>query len=912
MQERSEQTHISPSPEVPPHSRSADDVLTGLGVEPSAGLSSAEAESRLLRDGLNQLNVETPPGLLTLAIRQFKSAIVLLLVVAAIISLLAGDAKDAVVILAILIINAAIGAVQEARAEQALAALREMTPAQARARRDGHEHDLLARDLVRGDIVLVRSGDVVPADGRLISAVSLTVDESTLTGESLPIEKDPAALAEPGAVPGDRVSMAFQGTAVTGGHGELVVTATGLKTEMGLIAASLASSAPPQTPLERQVDWLTRFLSLLAVGAAVAVFLLGLARGESLENLFLVALSLAVAAVPEGLPAVVTIVLALGVQRMARRQAIVRRLAAVEALGSATVICTDKTGTLTLGEMQVTEILVDGRALAVSGSTVHEGTTQVDPTTAPALPDLLVAAVLCNNAQDGSASAGDPTERALLHLAQRLGIQVALLRDEAPRTHEIPFDSVRKRMATVHCKPDGGTIYVKGAPDVVLALCTRQLTADGEHALTSDALSQVHADLETLARQGLRTLALARRPMQASDEDACADDPARAGDALERELTLLGILGLMDPPRPEARAALAEAHDARIRTIMVTGDHPVTAQAIGLQLGLIHEGESRILTGIELAQLDGPALQRATEDVAICARVAPQQKVEIVRALQASGEVVGMTGDGANDAPALRLADIGVAMGQRGTAVSKEAAAIVLADDNYATIVSAIEEGRTIYANLRKTIIYLVSGNVGEVLTILVAMLAGLPLPFQAIQILWINVVTDSLPAIGLAMEPAEPGVMRHPPRARGEPFLPRWIMPLMLVPSVLLAAISLIALVVTLGRFPDDLATAQTTAFATLIVGHLFIGWAQRSTLGSVLPLPLLSNRTLVLSIVLGVGTLIPLLYTEVGQELFHTAPLDVWSWLLALGLSPVPWIGSEIVKLLERRRRASEVQQS
>ncbi|MGE3268658.1 MAG: cation-translocating P-type ATPase [Chloroflexota bacterium] len=900
----------------PPYTITAEAVADGLGVQPALGLSHQEAAARLEQDGPNVLNVQPPPTLLVLVARQFKSAIVLLLVVAAIISLLAGDAKDAIAIIAILILNAIIGAYQEARAENALASLREMTPARARCRRGGATVDLLARELVRGDTVLIRSGDIVPADGRLVSIVSLSVDESSLTGESVAVEKDPAVLAEPDALPGDRLNMVFQGTAVTAGHGEMVVTATAMQTEMGQIAASLAESAPPQTPLERQVAWLTRFLSILAVGAAGAVFALGLVRGDPLEQLFLVALSLAVAAVPEGLPAVVTIVLALGVQRMARRHAIVRRLASVEALGSATVICTDKTGTLTLGEMRVTAVVVGDRQVDVSGSRLSADGAPVSTEQVDGLTDLVTAAVLCNNAQDGSESAGDPTERALVHLATDLAVDLPALGAAAPRAFEIPFDSVRKRMTTIHNGHNGASngvaasmlpeatepasciAFTKGAPDMVLPLCTRWLTATGEQPLSEADHAAIRDRLEALAGQGLRMLAVARRAVSADTAPTPSDGFA---EQVESDLTLLGLLGLMDPLRTEVQAALADAHAAGIRTIMITGDHPITALAIGKQLGL---GDGRVLTGLELQQLDADGLERIAGDLAICARVAPQQKVEIVRALQATGEVVGMTGDGSNDAPALRLADIGVAMGIRGTAVSKEAAAIVLTDDNYATIVSAIEEGRTIYANLRKTILYLVSGNVGEVLTILLAMLFGLPLPFQAIQILWINLVTDALPAIGLAMEPAESGVMRRPPRARGESFLPGWIMPLIGVPSVLLAAVSLLAFVVTLARYPGDLAIAQSTALLTLISAHLLMGWSQRSTLGVSLTLPFRSNPILLLAIVMGIGSLLPILYTGIGRDWFHTAAIDLDGWLLAMALAPVPLLGAELVKLVVRRR--------
>ena len=657
-------------------------------------------------------------------------------------------------------------------------------------------------------------------------------------------------------------------------------------------------SAPRATPLERQITWLTRVLSLLAVGAAGAVFVLGLLRGEPVGDMFLVAVSLAVAAVPEGLPAVVTIVLALGVQRMARRHAIVRRLAAVEALGAASVICTDKTGTLTLGEMRVSAVLVGDCELELTERGVQAAGESVAVESVPGLVDLAVAAVLCNNARLDAGLAGDPTERALLYFGQTLDVRPSILEDAWVRVSEIPFDSARKRMATVSRGPAGHVAHVKGAPDIVVPRCSRWVAAEGVQPLVDEDLERLHGQVDMLAARGLRMLALACRDVHPDSLESCWSEAGT--EALEDDLTLLGLVGIADPPRPEVPAALAAAHAAGIRTVMVTGDHPITARSIGERLGL---GDGAVLTGLDLQHLDDADLAEATRDVSVFARVAPQQKVDIVRAFQSSGDVVGMTGDGANDAPALRLADIGVAMGQRGTAVAKEAADIVLADDNYASIVAAVEEGRTIYANLRKTVLYLVSGNLGEVLTILLAMLAGLPLPLQAIQILWINLVTDALPAIGLAMEPAEPGIMTCPARAPGESFLPRWTAPLLVVPSLALAGVTLFAFVVTLHRFPGDLAVAQTTAFVTLIAAHLAIGWAQRATLASSLRLPLLSNPMLVLSIVLGMGSLLPMLYTELGRSLFHTAPLAVEQWALALLLAPVPLLGAELAKLVLRK---------
>jgi Ca2+-transporting ATPase len=555
----------------------------------------------------------------------------------------------------------------------------------------------------------------------------------------------------------------------------------------------------------------------------------------------------------------------------------VRRLASVEALGSATVICTDKTGTLTLGEMRVGTVVAGGRRLELSDGALCEQGRAVRPAGVDGLPELLRAAVLCNNASLGPSPTGDPTERALLHLAATLGIDRQATQAAYARAGEIPFSSDRKRMATLH-RADGALVaYVKGAPDAVLARCTSVFAADGPRQLSQSERARLEHELEELAAGGLRVLALGMRTL-AGPADALVGRP----DEVERDLTLLGMVGLVDPPRPEVSAALAAARAAGIRTIMITGDHPATASAIGHRLGI---ADGHVVTGAELERLGprGASDERAVASV--YARVAPQQKLEIVRSLQERDEVVAMTGDGANDAPALRLADVGVAMGIRGTPVSKEAADIVLADDHYATIVAAVEEGRAIYGNLRKAVLYLVSGNLGEILVILMAMLVGSPLPLQAVQILWINVLTDALPALGLGMEPPEPGVMTRPPRRPGEPFLPRWTVPLIAVPE------------------PDNLAAAQTAAFVTLVLAHLGIAWAQRATLASSLALPLRSNPMLALSVLVGAGLLLLLLYTGPGRTLFHTYPLDLTAWTIALALTPLPFLGSEAAKALVRR---------
>lgn len=878
-----------------PHACSAHEVAAALGVAPAAGLTRAEAAHRLERHGPNELKTTPRPRFAALLLRQFRSLLVAVLLVASALSLLVGDPSDTLVILVVVVINALIGATQESRADQALASLRALSSPTARVLRDADLQEVPARDVVPGDVALVRAGDLVPADGRLLEAASMRVDESPLTGESAPVDKDarPRLMVETPLA--DRTTMLYAGTAVTYGHGRLVVTATGATTEVGGLARAVAETRPQPTPLERQVVWLGKVLSLLALAASGIVFFLGLLRGLPLAEMFLVGVSLAVAAVPEGLPAVVTIVLALGVQRMARRNAVVRRLASVEALGAATVICTDKTGTLTLNDMRVAVVLIGSRRLELRDGVLFEGGQPVLPDMVPGLSELLCAAALSNNAHLGPMPAGDPTERALLRLAADLRVDRAIEEQNQPRIGEIPFSSDRKRMTTLHSTARGLKAYVKGAPDGILEACTAIIDAAGPRPLTATDRAAIDDVIQEQAGQGLRLLALASRSL---DQPIDGHQLLRHAAHLERDLTLLGIVGLIDPPRPEVPPALEACRAARIRVVMVTGDHPATAVAIARRLGIDAEAP---LTGAQLERLPDGGLARAAVISSVYARVTPHQKVEIVRALQAGGDVVAMTGDGANDAPALRLADIGVAMGIRGTAVAREAAAMVLTDDNFASIVAAIEEGRTIYANLRKTMLYLLSGNLGEILVLVVAMLVGLPLPLLPVQILWVNLLTDALPAIGLGMEPPEPDLMRHPPRRPGEHFLPRWSVPLIVVTSTLLALSALVPFVLTLGRDPTDLVTARSAAFVSLVLAHLGIGWAMRSTHAPSLTLPLRSNPTLLFGLLAGCGVVL-LASTELGRLLFHTRPLDPMTWLLAVALMPLPFAAAEGVKWVLR----------
>jgi Ca2+-transporting ATPase len=882
------------------HALAAAEVAAAFGVDPEQGLPAAEVERRFGRYGPNVLRASARPCFWRLVLRQLQSLLILILIVAAGVSALIGDIQDTLVILMVVVFNALIGALQEARAERALAALQAMTAPTARVLRAGETQEIPASSLVPGDVALIQSGDLVPADGRLLEGASLQIDESALTGESVPVDKDAQVVLPTETALADRVNMLFAGSAVTYGHGRVVLSGTGAATELGRLAAAVSTARPQPTPLERQIAWLGKLLSLLALGASAAVFALGLLRGQPLGEMFMVGLTLAVAAVPEGLPAVVTIVLALGVQRMASRRAIVRRLSAVEALGATTVICSDKTGTLTLGEMRATALLVGGRRLEVIDGELRADGRRVEPRAVPGLLALLRAAALANNASIGATPTGDPTERALLHLAVALGLDRAAEATSRPRISELPFSSDRKRMATVHRHGDTFVAYVKGAPDHLLGRCDRIVGNDGERPLTADERVQLQATVDRLASGGLRLLAVAERPLDGPPAGDASETPT---ELVERHLTLLGVIGLLDLPRPEVPAALAACREAGIRVVLITGDHAGTATAVADQLGI---GDGTALTGSELERLDDAALRRAVESTSVYARVVPRQKMQIVSALQQQGEIAAMTGDGANDAPALRLSDIGVAMGIRGTATAKEAADMVLVDDNFATIVAAIEEGRAIYANLRKTVLYLLSGNLGEVLVLFLAMALGLPLPLLPIQILWINLFTDALPALGLGLEPREPGLMARPPRKKGEPFLPRWTVPLVIVPSILLALVTLATFGVSLARFPDDLATAQSAAFVTLVLAHLGIGWAQRSVLASTFSLSPVSNPVLLLAFAAGLGPLLLMLYTAPGQLLARTEPLDPVAWLLAAILLPLPLLGAEATKALLRRWQA------
>ncbi|MDZ4770378.1 MAG: cation-translocating P-type ATPase [Chloroflexota bacterium] len=796
----------------------AETALSELKTDPKRGLSEDEITRRRADVGANSLPVGEEVSVFALILAQFKNIMVIILIVAAVISFFLGDLKDVLVILAIVIANALLGAYQEFRAEQALAALGAMQVPQVRVRRDGEVGTASANDLVPGDIVLLGEGDRVPADGRLIIVANLQIEEAALTGESQAVEKIVDPIAGTGSVAlGDRLNMAFMGTSITYGRGEMLVTGTGLKTEIGKIASLLMGVEESQTPLQRRLDQLSLTLVRAAIVVVVIVFIVGVLRGNAVEEMLITSISLAVAAVPEGLPAVITISLSLGAARMVNRNALIRRLPAVETLGSVTVICSDKTGTLTKNQMTATlfslpghdDVKVTGVGYSPTGefiSTQDDGTdkTPIDPMTDPSLGRFLKAMALATDAHlntkdDGTVEVvGDTTEGALVVAAQKVGWTREMLEQSMPRVAELPFSSERKAMSTVHtvaaadirAQFGGATtiMITKGAPDRLIEWASQEHVPDGARPLSDARRAIWQKEVDELASKGLRILGVAYRPLESVPKSMKPED--------ERNLILLGLIGILDPARPEARLAVQTAREAGIRAIMITGDHALTAGAIATDLGIINQGD-RVMTGADLDAMNETELDALVRRTNAFARVSPEHKMRLVQVLQKQGQIVAMTGDGVNDAPALKQADIGVAMGITGTEVSKGASDMVLTDDNFASIVAAVEEGRTIYDNLRKFVLFLLSSNIGEILVMFVGILIGLPIPMLAIQILWINLVTDGLPAIALGFEPSEPGTMKRPPRSKDESIFAQGVGRKIVVRSILLATLTLIAFVI-------------------------------------------------------------------------------------------------------------------
>ena len=894
-------TTAPPSPSRPWHAMEADAAVAALGVDPARGLGTAQAEQRRAQHGPNRLAEAPRRPTWRLFVDQFRNVLIVVLMVAAVLAGLVGDLKDTIVISVVLVLNAVLGFVQEHRAERSLAALRGMLAPVATVRRNGAVTQVPADDLVPGDVLLLDTGDRVPADGRVVVAHGVEVDESALTGESSPVTKAVAATADD--VPlAERSGMVHANTVVTRGRAEVVVTATGMTTEIGRLAGMLQQARQPQTPLQVQLHALGGRLALLAAGAVGAFFVLGLLRGQGVAETLLSSVALAVAAIPEGLPAVVTVTLAVGIHQLARRGAIVKRLAAVETLGATTVICTDKTGTLTLNQMTARAVAAGGATYRVSG-TGYRAEGAIDGGRADgrggegdgALRDVLVAGALCNDSHvDGGTLVGDPTEGALVTLAAKGGLDAGALRRAMPRLSELPFDSARKLMATVH-EDDGQIVLVaKGAPDVLLRHCTDVVTAEGAAALDDGRRRHLERAVDDLAAQGLRVLALARRRLAAP--------PDGGGDTLLEQvddLTLLGLVGLQDPPRPEARDAIATCRRAGVAVKMITGDHAATATAIARELGIAGD----VVTGADLDRLSDEQLRRDIARIGVFARVAPEHKVRIVASLQHDGEVVAMTGDGVNDAPALKTADLGVAMGVTGTEVSKEAAAMVLTDDNFATIVRAVHAGRTIYDNILKFVRFQLSTNLGAITSLLGAQIVGLPVPFTAVQVLWVNIIMDGPPAIALGTDPASPSAMQRRPRDPGARILTGRRLLRLAALGLVMAAGTLGVLAYGLRGGDEPRALAMT--FTTFVLFQVANAFNARSEEASVFSRETLRNRRLWAALAGVVALQVAAVHVGALQTLFDTTALALRDWILVTAVaSTILWV-EELRKLVARARR-------
>ncbi len=943
------------------HSLSAEDALRRLETHPADGLTNEEAAARLQQYGHNELKEKPRPTFLQLVIAQLNNFIIILLLVAVVISALLGDWVEAVVILAIVVLNTILGVVQESRAEQALEALKKMSAPEAHVIRSGMRRSVPAAELVPGDIVLLEAGNFIPADLRLVEAINLKVEEAALTGESVPVQKNAGLILDENASLGDRKNAAFMGTTVSYGRGRGVVVNTGMTTQLGLIADMLQNVEEEQTPLQQRLDELGKMLGIAALAICGVVFLLGLARSglftegfsvevrDAIVESFMIAVSLAIAAVPEGLAAVVTISLALGMREMVRRNALMRRLAAVETLGSATTICTDKTGTLTQNVMTVTRLWVDGQTVEVTGAGndprgefLVQG-APIDLASYPGVSTALWVGVLNNDAQletsttDGRVTfriIGDPTEGCILIAGAKAGIYRDELNGAYPREQEIPFDSERKRFVTIHSvelprDEDSSpfhddrslrwkSVVVKGGPDVVLELCSRMQTLDDRVVdLDDERRRQILAANDAMSSQALRVLGLAYRIVpQVADEFTARD--------VERDLTFVGLVGMIDPARAEVKPALELARGAGIRTIMITGDHAATARAIAESISLLQPGH-KVYSGAEIDGMTDEKLAQEVKVADVFARVSPEHKMRIVDALRSNDEVVAMTGDGVNDAPAIKRADIGVSMGITGTDVAKGTADMVLTDDNYASIVAAIEQGRIIYSNIRKFVFFLVSSNVAEIVIIFVSVLAGLPMPLTAIQLLWLNLLTDGAPALALAMERGDPDVMQRPPRPKREPIINSSMRLGIVIQTFAQAGCVLLAFVLGLSwhlteALPPgenvlahllrydwrgvNVQTAETMAFVTLSLCELFRAFTVRSERVSIFRLGLLSNRWMLYAVGLSVALLLLVVNTPFLQPIFNTHFLSGREWLVVLGLAIIPAIAEEITKYFLRAR--------
>jgi P-type Ca2+ transporter type 2C len=876
------------------HEMNEKEIAEVLNTDFTEGLTEKEVGNRQKQHGLNALEEGEKPSALLLFFNQFKDFMVLVLLGATLISGLLGEVVDAIAIIAIVVINAFLGFFQERKAEKSLDALKELSAPQVMVLRDGSWVKVLSKEVVPGDLIKFSSGDRIGADVRLIEANSLEIEESALTGESVPVPKNTDTLSIPNPGIGDMENMAFMGTLITRGNGVGVVVGTGMKTAMGQIAGLLQSAETMETPLQRRLEQLGKILITVALFLTVLVVGVGVLQGHDLYTMFLAGVSLAVAAIPEGLPAIVTVALSLGVQRMIKQKAIVRKLPAVETLGCASVICSDKTGTLTQNKMTVTHAWSGGKTWTIDGvgynprGEFYSEERTVNPNSVKPLQQLLTFGMLCNHAEliekeKEFVVDGDPTEGALLVAAMKAGLsRSGLLKNQFEIVNEFPFDSQRKMMSIIVKDKNGRQFVVtKGAPDVLIGLSRSILWDEREQHLTKELSVKVQGAIDGLAQKALRTIAIAFKPLPASTVVLSEKEA-------ERDLTFIGLQGMIDPPRPEVRNAVKECRDAGIKTVMITGDHLITAKAIATELGILTKGR-QVMDGATLSSLSVEELEEVVDDVSVFARVSPEHKLKIVKALQNKGHVVAMTGDGVNDAPAIKAADIGVAMGITGTDVAKEASSLVLLDDNFATIKAAIKEGRNIYENIRKFIRYLLASNVGEILVMLFAMILALPLPLVPIQILWVNLVTDGLPAMALGLDQPEDDVMKRGPRHPKEGVFARGLGWKVVSRGFLIGLATLIAFMTIYYRNPDDLAYAQTVAFATLVLAQLIHVFDCRSE-KSIFARNPFGNKYLVWAVISSLVLVLGVIYYPPLQPIFHTVSIIPFDWLLIIGMASLP----------------------
>ena len=885
------------------HNQSAEEVLTQIGSS-ADGLSAQEAAQRLTADGPNEITEGKHISPVQIFLGQFKSILIWILIAAGVISGVLGETVDAIAILAIVVLNAVIGFYQEFNAEKSIAALKKMTAPQAKVRRDGQVTSIPAAGIVVGDILTLEAGDLVAADARLLEAASLKCIESALTGESESVTKQPATLGQDDVALGDRKNMIFMGTSIASGTGQAVVVGTAMKTELGRIASLIEEAgAEPETPLQQKLDSFGRILVWVTLGIVALLFGLGLLRGTDLLELFMTSVSLAVAAVPEGLPAVVTVALALGVLRMSRRRALVRKLPAVETLGSTSVICTDKTGTLTVGKMTARALYVAGQRYEVTGEgygpdgeVCFDGKKAEAPHLAPLL-ELATIILACNNAhlvqEEGAWKViGDPTEGALLAAGLKAGGNREGLEKELPKHHEIPFDSDRK-LSTVIRKMSNGKLraFINGAPDVLLKRCTNLYTDNDVHPITDEDRQNVLAQNTAMAQQALRVLGSAYRDLEnASPADLTAE-------VVEKDLVFVGLTGMYDPPRQQAKDAVEKCRAAGIQVVMITGDHPDTATAIAHEIG-IASAEDKAVTDIELDKMSENDLRQRVSKIIVYARVTAEHKLRIIRAWKANGAVVAMTGDGVNDAPAIKGADIGIVMGKSGTEVTKQAADMIITDDNFATIVAAVEEGRGIYDNIRKTLQYLLAGNTGELLLMTACVIIGLPTPLLPIHLLWINLVTDGLPALCLATDPIDPDVMKRHPRRQSERITSHGFLRTMAFTGFLTAGVAFGVYYYMLQMETTE--TARSYAFAVLVFAELLRSFGARSETKPVWRISLFTNINLVIVVVISFGLQVLSQHNETLGRFLRTSTISFTDGLLLLALGAIPLLVLEIVKVV------------